>query len=377
MSNLIHFLRQNQKFSTFFSHAMRPFAVLGMVFVLLGCLSFFVSEDFVRFHKFFFLNLAPAAIYGAFLLTALPDWLNFTKSTFKFSLFLFACLVFSLLFLAFSPQISAFFIFVFWASLGVFALILSWLDKNDKNISIIAVLFGFAGFELGFLLSGDEKFLDISLHAHCVAIAIISFRVSVALGYEALKDSGLKDPVFIPNAVHKNLQITFLTLLMASLLFDMPKVSGFVALGVGLVFLAMLKELHFTVLLRKYYVFSYYATILLGGISYVIYAFALLGGGFFAPSLHLIALCFMFGMIFLVLNIAGTRHSGLEMKIPKIGIFSVFVVFVSGILRYILEIKASSLYIVIPSIVLALATVIFSYKFIQIFISHEFSDDPE
>lgn len=370
-------LQNSKTFNTFFSHAMRPFAALGMLFIALGAISFFVSDDFVLFHKFFFLNYAVCAIYGAFLLTALPDWMHYKKSIFKISIFLFSCLILALLALIFSPKISAFFIFIFWLALFIFAFYLAILDKNTNNFSILVLLFCLALFAFCYFYSGDGRFLDISLHLHSIAIAIISFRISVVLGYEALKSTKLKDPVFIPNAVYKNLQITFLSLLIISLFFASAQVSAFIAIGVGAMFLATLKELHFIVLLRKYYVLSYYFIVLFGGLSYLLYGAALLSGAYSVPALHLIAISFILGAIFFVLSIAGSRHSGLTMNIPKLGILSVFIIFSAGIARWLLAILSNELYIIIPSILLLFATLIFSAVFLRIFSTHDFTPDPE
>ena len=74
----------------------------------------------------------------------------------------------------------------------------------------------------------------------------VSVRVSILLGAEALKECRLKDPVFIPNVVYKNIAITFLLLHAAAELWLPAQTAGFTALAVGFILLAKLRELTIT-----------------------------------------------------------------------------------------------------------------------------------
>ncbi len=63
----------------------------------------------------------------------------------------------------------------------------------------------------------------------------VSIRVTVLLGAEALKECRLKDPVFIPNIVYKNIAITFLLLHAAAELWLPAQTACFTALAVGFI----------------------------------------------------------------------------------------------------------------------------------------------
>ena len=61
-------------------------------------------------------------------------------------------------------------------------------------------------------MTDSLKLLRAQVHLNMAAVMFVSIRVSILLGAEALKESTLKDPVFIPNVVYKNIAITFLLL---------------------------------------------------------------------------------------------------------------------------------------------------------------------
>ena len=74
------------------------------------------------------------------------------------------------------------------------------------------LLAAFTVFQTAYAVSGDLNLLRAQVHLNMAAVMFVSVRVSVLLGAEALKECRLKDPVFIPNIVYKNIAITFLLL---------------------------------------------------------------------------------------------------------------------------------------------------------------------
>ena len=376
-ANSLQNLAQNPKFATFFTHPMRLFFVSAAIFAALGALSFFISTDFVSAHKIYFLNLSPACAYAGFLLVAFPDWTNYTKRIFfiSFALYFAVLLAFALSF--FSPQIYSVFMCVFWFLLFAFCAYLSALDRNSDNLSILLILFCYFALEVAYVFTQDDKFINAFIHLNVIAIVIVSFRISVVLGAIALENSNLKDPVFIPNFIHKNIFATLgLFYIFCSLFYQYA--SGFVALGLGFVMLAKLKELHFIVLLRRYFVAFYYLFELSCACGYIWLGVDLLGGADGVRALHLIALCYLFAMILFVFLVAGLRHSGfVELKFPTLSVIALFLLFCAGISRSIFAPINLGFYIHIPATFVILASIFYLINFFKIFANHAFSDDPE
>lgn len=156
--------------------------------------------------------------------------------------------------LPFSPQTASFFVAAYWLVLLLFCARLIWLDRNTDNFALLMLLAAFTVFQTAYAVSGDLNLLRAQVHLNMAAVMFVSVRVSILLGAEALKECRLKDPVFIPNVVYKNIAITFLLLHAAAELWLPAQTAGFTALAVGFILLAKLRELHHHELLRKHYV---------------------------------------------------------------------------------------------------------------------------
>lgn len=357
----------------FFSHPMRAFFAGGLAFGLLGAISFF-GDNYVLWHRLIFLNLLPACVYSGFLITALPDWTNY-KGNLKPISYTFGILIF-LNFLSsfFWLQVAAIFMSAFWLVWLIFAGFMMFLDRNSNNFSILLVLLLFFVSELAYAITLDDRFLNAQIHINIAAILLVSFRVSVVLGAEALKSSKLKDPVFIPNSVHKNLAVSFALLYFGASLFVPQKVAGFCALALGFALMAKLKELHYFDLLKKYYVLIYYLCEFSGAVGYLWLGAMQVSDGYAADALHLISICYMFGIIFLIAIVAGLRHSGfVELNFPRFGVFLFVLVGASGIIRALML----EFGVILPAILLGLAFIFYAVDFLPIFAKREFSDDPE
>ncbi|OBX08149.1 hypothetical protein QV08_05760 [Gallibacterium salpingitidis] len=85
-----------------------------------------------------------------------------------------------------------------------------------------------------------------------------AFRLQIKMSIAALKQSKLKNPVFTPNLIYRNLIILFTLVYLCSYLLLPNSVAGFNALAVGLLMIAQLKDLHHYELLKKYYFQLYY-----------------------------------------------------------------------------------------------------------------------
>ena len=366
----------------FFSHPMRAFILCACFFAALGALSFLAPDaleiDYVAAHKFYFLFLAPSCIYAAFLLTALPDWTNFEGSLKPVSLAFAACLIAAFIASFLNLRLAAAIAALFWAVFFIFAARLLWLDKNSNNFSILAVLAAFCACSAAYGASGDEKFLLSFVHINVAAIAVVSYRISVVIGNEALREGELKDAVFIPNFIYKNLAAFLAFALALATPFLSGAACGFIALGIGFLFLAKLRELHYVEILGRHYMAFYYALQAACAAGYLWLGAALIRGGYAAAPLHVIAICYMYGAILFVGMIAGQRHSGISpLNFPRLSRAALVLALLAGTLRAVFAGESFVLYVMIPSVLFIAAVALYLINFIPIFLKNPFSADPD
>ncbi|WP_298832307.1 NnrS family protein, partial [uncultured Campylobacter sp.] len=373
---------KDERARNFFSHPMRAFVLCACFFAALGALSFLAPDalaiDYVGAHKFYFLFLAPSCIYAAFLLTALPDWTNFEGSLKPVSLAFAACLIAAFIASFLNLRLAAAIIALFWAVFFIFAAWLLWLDKNSNNFSILAVLAAFCACSAAYGASGDEKFLLSFVHINVAAIAVVSYRISVVIGNEALREGGLKDAVFIPNFIYKNLAAFLAFALALATPFLSEAACGFIALGIGFLFLAKLRELHYAEILSRHYMAFYYALQAACAAGYLWLGAALIRGGYAAAPLHVIAICYIYGAILFVGMIAGQRHSGISpLNFPRLSRAALVLALLAGALRAVFAGESFVLYVMIPSVLFIVAVALYLISFIPIFLKNPFSADPD
>jgi len=373
---------KDERARNFFSHPMRAFVLCACFFAALGALSFLAPDalaiDYVGAHKFYFLFLAPSCIYAAFLLTALPDWTNFDGSLKPVSLAFAACLIAAFIASFLNLRLAAAIVALFWAIFFIFAAWLLWLDKNSNNFSILAVLAAFCACSAAYGASGDEKFLLSFVHINVAAIAVVSYRISVVIGNEALREAGLKDAVFIPNFIYKNLAAFLAFALALATPFLSEAACGFIALGIGFLFLAKLRELHYVEILSRHYMAFYYALQAACAAGYLWLGWELIRGGYAVAPLHVIAICYMYGAILFVGMIAGQRHSGISpLNFPRLSRAALVLALLAGGLRAVFAGESFVLYVMIPSALFIAAVALYLINFIPIFLKNPFSADPD
>lgn len=357
---------------------MRSFFISSALLTIVGSLSFFIGKDFIEIHRLFFLSIVPSFTYGGFLLTAIPDWSHYSGKLRPFSFSFYAILFTALLFLFWLPQVSMWLVAVFWVLMFCFSAYLLYLDRNRDNFVVLFLLALFAILQTAYAYEMAPKFLRLQLHLNIAAIIYISFRISVMMGAEALKSTTLKDPIFIPNAVYRNLAVTFLCCYIVSELYLPVRVSGFIAIGIGLVLLAKLKELHHSELLRHYYLVIYYLVQLCGGIGYLWLGYEQLTLEYTFNPYHLVAISYFFGVLFFVQMIAGIRHSGFkELNIPMLSRIAIVLILLSAATRALLSEYSEGLYVHLPATLLILACVFYLINYLKIFMHNAFSDDPD
>ena len=373
---------KDERARNFFSHPMRAFVLCACFFAALGALSFLAPDalaiDYVGAHKFYFLFLAPSCIYAAFLLTALPDWTNFEGSLKPVSLAFAACLIAAFIASFLNLRLAAAIVALFWAVFFIFAAWLLWLDKNSNNFSILAVLAAFCACSAAYGASGDEKFLLSFVHINVAAIAVVSYRISVVIGNEALREAGLSDAVFIPNFIYKNLAAFLAFALALATPFLSEAACGFIALGIGFLFLAKLRELHYVEILSRHYMAFYYALQAACAAGYAWLGSTLIRGEYAAAPLHVIAICYMYGAILFVGMIAGQRHSGISpLNFPRLSRAALVLALLAGVLRAVFAGESFILYVMIPSALFIAAVALYLINFIPIFLKNPFSADPD
>lgn len=373
---------KDERARNFFSHPMRAFVLCACFFAALGALSFLAPDalaiDYVSAHKFYFLFLAPSCIYAAFLLTALPDWTNFEGSLKPVSLAFAACLIAAFIASFLNLRAAAAITGLFWAVFFIFAARLLWLDKNSNNFSILAVLAAFCACSAAYGASGDEKFLLSFVHINVAAIAVVSYRISVVIGNEALREAGLSDAVFIPNFIYKNLAAFLAFALALATPFLSDAACGFIALGIGFLFLAKLRELHYAEILSRHYMAFYYALQAACAAGYLWLGAALIRGQYAAAPLHVIAICYIYGAILFVGMIAGQRHSGISpLNFPRLSRAALVLALLAGTLRAVFAGESFILYVMIPSALFIAAVALYLINFIPIFLKNPFSADPD
>lgn len=373
---------KDERARNFFSHPMRAFVLCACFFAALGALSFLAPDalaiDYVAAHKFYFLFLAPSCIYAAFLLTALPDWTNFEGSLKPVSLAFAACLIAAFIASFLNLRLAAAITGLFWAIFFIFVAWLLWLDKNSNNFSILAVLAAFCACSAAYGASGDEKFLLSFVHINVAAIAVVSYRISVVIGNEALREAGLKDAVFIPNFIYKNLAAFLAFALALATPFLSEAACGFIALGIGFLFLAKLRELHYAEILSRHYMAFYYALQAACAAGYLWLGAVLIRGEYAAAPLHVIAICYIYGAILFVGMIAGQRHSGISpLNFPCLSRAALVLALLAGALRAVLAGESFVLYVMVPSALFIVAVALYLISFVPIFLKNPFSADPD
>ena len=362
--------------NNFFTHPMRIFFLMSAACAVLGASVFFTPTDFVSLHKFIFLQLFLALAYAGFLLTGLTDWTNFQASLKIHAYILFSLFFISFILAFFSLFLAHCFIALFWLYLVLLCLYMIWQDKNDDQFGV----FGILGFEIYYLISGNEKFLNLQVFIHVIAILLISYRVSVVLGKEALKrEEGMDEAVFVPNFIYKNIAICCVcAFLLFNIFFEASMGVYYAAIACGSAVLAKLKEWHYKELFKHSFVLLYYFMQLFLALGFLGIGFSGIFGLHLETNfMHLIAINSVIFSVMLIFNVAGLRHSGQELEFLRLSKIAFILVLLAGISRGILAYFWSGFYIHLPAILIAIAFVFWLINFYVIFRDNDFSDDPE
>ena len=122
----------------------------------------------------------------------------------------------------------------------------------------------------------------------------------------------------------------------------------------------------------------YYLISLFSGVGYVwLGASEILDLALSSNAIHLIALCVVMGVIMLIFNIAGLRHSGQELVFLRLSRLGLVLLFATGVSRSVLAIFSDKFYIGVPAVLFAVSFVLWAINFYAIFRDNEFTEDPE
>ena len=296
----------------FFDHPLRPFfsavAALGMYG---ACVLLFGTSLNEELHMFF-LGILPAGAYAGFLLTAIPIWSNYSGKLKFVACALAVPLAMACVSIFFSLRLSAALLACFWLILLLFCSLRLFHNRNSQHCDILLALLLMAAAQLTYAYSADFRLLRTLIHLNAATVAMITLRISTLLGAEALRESSLKDPVFIPNKIYTNIVITFLLFYCVIELRLPPSTAGFAAVACGLILLAKLREWHHLELLRKHYICIHYATQLYGAVGYILLGWMQIIGSDNKAPLHLIVFGYIFGSILMIFSTAGLRHSSIR-----------------------------------------------------------------
>jgi len=329
-------------FSYIFEWAFRPFFVLGSLFLIISLVYWLfvlkgigvtpevMSASDWHAHEMIF-GFGSAALSG-FLLTAIPSWTN-TPHVEGRRLMLLVCIwLLSRLFMAFADTIALGMVISVNIAfpLYLFFLICSplWNDLEKKHIVFIFVLGLFLMAQtstyLGWLGLGENIELSrLSLYGAMYvlvyAIIVTSSRISMVVVRLALDEQDDKDSLFRPYPFRRNLAAaTFLFFAIMDLILPETPILGWFALAAGAAQLDRLSDFHVgRVILKPYVLLVYLANfwIGMGCIAMGLNVFFDLDAS--SDIRHLFATGAMLTAILSVFTIAGLRHSGLALIVPK------------------------------------------------------------
>ncbi|WP_109079314.1 hypothetical protein [Aggregatibacter kilianii] len=132
----------------------------------------------------------------------------------------------------------------------------------------LAVLMSIANLLIIFAFIYSARIADGLLTLYNLLLVYLSVELSVQLCQRALQNLPQNNIFFVPNLVYRNLKMLFLLCYFASQIAPVPGVSGFLAVAVGLLFIADLREFHYRELL-KLPVLLFYAIQACSGAAYL------------------------------------------------------------------------------------------------------------
>ena len=366
--------------NNFFTYPLRIFFLNSAVFVIIASVVLaFNLGDFVALHKFIFLQSFLGAAFAGFLLTALPLWCEIEVNRKPFSIALFVILWVAFLSCALIDESLGYAIMsAFWFVLFLVALFWIIKAKNTANLILIFALLGLFALSAVQIFMREVRFAYAFIHLCALATLIVSFRVSLVLGNEAIKSLPNSDSLmFIPNVALKNISCFLVFALIIATIWDKSaNLNAFLSLGVGFSLMSRLSQWHYRIFFTTHYTLILYALFLGFSASYIALGVAYFANAYISSAMHFLNIFVILGFVLFIFNVASLRHTANQIFIFSLLTRISFVaLLLSAISRGILMNFAGIFYITIPAILVAFAFVYFIAKFLGIYKNNDFKAD--
>lgn len=355
----------------FFKYPFQAYFSSAMVLTLLSCLlCLLIPNISLNIQQTLLGNLLPSFIYTGFLVTAMPSWHHFKGNITSFVMAIYVLLVLSYFLVFINLNISMMILAFTWLCLLVFSVYLMWRDKSPDNINLLTIILFIFLIQIGYSQNLSPQYLLSLLCAYLFSSVLVLFKISVMMGNEALKVTKLKNPIFIPNKIYRNLLASLLLLYVISNLYLDPSINGFIALGIGCLFLAKLKELHYREFFIQPYIKTYYFIQFSNAICFLYLGFLQVtqqpieqAFNFLLISATFTSLCFM--MLIIALRHCDINNLQLKDKKP----YSIILLFFSASVPYLCSIDAYYQH-TISEILLCCASTLFIKNLLPVFIQY-------
>lgn len=360
--------------SNFFTYPLRIFFLTSAFFAIIASviLAFSVG-DFVMLHKFIFLQSFFGAAFAGFLLTALPIWCEIEVNRTPFSVILFIILWGAFLGCAFVGEWLGYAIMsAFWLILFISAIMWIIRAKNTTNFALIFSIFGLFVLSLAQIFTNEVRLGYAFIHCCAFGTLIVSFRVSLVLGNEALKSlPNAESLMFIPNYALKNISCFLLFVLICALLWDKSaNLNAFLSLSMGFVLISRLSNWHYHVFLTTHYTIILYALFLGFGVGYIALGVAYLVG-YVSIAMHFLNIFVLLGFVLFIFNVASLRHTKNQIFIfakgTRVGFIALFLAAIVRAMDFV-----GIFYIIIPAILVIFAFAYFIANFFIVYKNNDF-----
>ena len=381
LSEIVHDFFTNP-FRLFFLLASISIIPIAFLWLSVGLSAYFgwaalmPSIDPLSYHAYGYLNIFGSAAFAGFIMTAVPEWTHFTRPLRRLSALCLVLWLGGVVFAFVSLQSSAFLMSVFWLLLTGFTVVAAIDDRNDKQISVCLMMGLITALNIAYALTGKWTYIVMMTHAYMIGVALIIFRIGMAMGFNSLEQAGPKaDKLsYVQNPYYRNLNVICMYLYVFSLLFfSDPVFSSWLALASGLSMIARLRDWHHAILWHASYVRWHYLTLLCIGLGYCWLGISgILSWGNPTQALHLILIGGFIFMVMQIFNIAGLIHSGRDLPFPWTSQWALAAIFTAAILRS-MSLSFGWSYalfsLAIPSVLIIIAFALYIPVFWRIFIS--------
>lgn len=351
-----------------------PLTALAILIALLPWLTLALAPKISAYfaldwHAFAFISLSACSAFAGFLLTALPSWCEDKRNLSIHSIVL-TILWFGILFSLPFLKLSAWICSAFWLYLFLLASHIVYCAKAQKQLALLLIVFSLLCCSIFYAHTTNRLWLFISLDLMMVAVFMVSFRVGFVLGNQALKDQKLDNLQFIPNPYYKNIACILLFLAAFAPLYSSAQVQGWLYLASAFAFTARLDEWHHKYFWRINYVRIFYLIQWALILAYALLALALL----FAPMYlsimrHFLFIAVYLNALLLIMNIAGQRHSGLNLSFSLDLRLGFYLLIVAGITRgaWLFNQGNPILYFSFSAFAIACVFIYYAWRYILIF----------